>query len=1011
MTTVAAPSELPDVPECPIDSQTSVDDRRMRWVEFFDREKYLQHVLLMRSRQFSALVQLLQTCKKETDPFRPPVELPVPEQILAPTPPPQTAAEEDEAAVTHSDLSSHSKASQNSSLSSSSSSCYTTTKSRGTSYVSVRSVDARKTNTIALVILVVSVLVIAGIIVGIVVHIHVDTGLLGSSENNKESHKNTNWMTSKERDHIHQLVTENLSPHRTLDMQEYDEVHSNNYPFSSKSPQSATNDLRTSLKANDVHITRSSADSDSTHNQLARDRSNQNTSGRNDSLQSFNQMSQSEPGIDRLPTDQGHTKLGDDLSPITRGHTDFSNLHMSVSRSNLDGVSLSRKTTYPIDRSESPTSAMSSSTSQGGTLTSSMSSSSTSESGIPIATTFDPLNPQGNNQPESAEPNLGSPDSGSNPYLRVTGRFEELNSNGDIHEQTSVTRNSFSRPRGANGSTGNTLDPMPTSREQQGTFSRYYQLTNALSLDLTTMPTDHQATDTRNTQQHTISTFSLGRGLSGSTLSHNAVSSAKATQLPFPGVGTTRTPASPMSFDVLRPPGKLTTSSSIWPLFSSASTKSNKSASYNSDVGLQSKSRPTDSTNVRPSGTRSSSGRESSQEAATSKAMARTGSSTATRRLMRRLTTTTVRTTPLVDQYAAFYAGGNADGPDGPTFEVSNVAGGIDYDSAFRDMPPPQVLPTAIATKIAAAPPALTTRPPPTTRKPPKIVLIANDVVAEIGMSVSQGLKVGCSAKEAWGWTYMAISRYEGDNNFSVEFLGGVEKRDEWPFIPIDSRMSDFTLHRDDEMVNLVLETKFAMCEDKGRYLCEVIVNSTFFTRTFNVDVKKKPEKPVLSFPDDIFAGQTVWITTTWDAGNPMIGHIVHDIVKGFVDLPFVSKNERTTSWYKDCAIMVENKYSVVPEVNWNGTEIIARIEAGPKATALQKSIIERLKFDRKVMVILDANMCQGKQGDKLAHPYNKEKFVTCGSGGPTVEACPELQHFDTKMKKCVLTPVKPKAT
>ncbi|KAI8772342.1 serine-rich adhesin for platelets, partial [Biomphalaria glabrata] len=54
MTTVAAPSELPDVPECQIDSQTSVDDRRMRWVEFFDREKYLQHVLLMRSRQFSA---------------------------------------------------------------------------------------------------------------------------------------------------------------------------------------------------------------------------------------------------------------------------------------------------------------------------------------------------------------------------------------------------------------------------------------------------------------------------------------------------------------------------------------------------------------------------------------------------------------------------------------------------------------------------------------------------------------------------------------------------------------------------------------------------------------------------------------------------------------------------------------------------------------------------------------------------------------------------------------------
>ena len=36
---------------------------------------------------------------------------------------------------------------------------------------------------------------------------------------------------------------------------------------------------------------------------------------------------------------------------------------------------------------------------------------------------------------------------------------------------------------------------------------------------------------------------------------------------------------------------------------------------------------------------------------------------------------------------------------------------------------------------------------------------------------------------------------------------GGVEEQDQWPFIPIDSRMSDFSLHRDDSVVTLGRET------------------------------------------------------------------------------------------------------------------------------------------------------------------------------------------------------------
>ena len=52
--------------------------------------------------------------------------------------------------------------------------------------------------------------------------------------------------------------------------------------------------------------------------------------------------------------------------------------------------------------------------------------------------------------------------------------------------------------------------------------------------------------------------------------------------------------------------------------------------------------------------------------------------------------------------------------------------------------------------------------------------------------------------------------------------------------------MSDFQLHKDDSQVTLGLETKYAMCEDRGRYLCEVIVNNTFYAKTFNVDVKSE---------------------------------------------------------------------------------------------------------------------------------------------------------------------------
>ena len=74
----------------------------------------------------------------------------------------------------------------------------------------------------------------------------------------------------------------------------------------------------------------------------------------------------------------------------------------------------------------------------------------------------------------------------------------------------------------------------------------------------------------------------------------------------------------------------------------------------------------------------------------------------------------------------------------------------------------------------------------------------------------------------------------------AVEFLGGVYIFDEFPFIPIDSRMSHHRVHRDKDRVSLTLESQYAVCEDKGTYLCEIIVNGSIWSKDFNVDIRSE---------------------------------------------------------------------------------------------------------------------------------------------------------------------------
>ena len=73
-------------------------------------------------------------------------------------------------------------------------------------------------------------------------------------------------------------------------------------------------------------------------------------------------------------------------------------------------------------------------------------------------------------------------------------------------------------------------------------------------------------------------------------------------------------------------------------------------------------------------------------------------------------------------------------------------------------------------------------------------------------------------------------------------------------------------------------------------------------------NVTEKPDVPVLSVPSDIISGEEVTFTTTWNAGSPLMGTIVHDIIKGFTNLPNYIRNETTTTRQQKCEIIVQNR-------------------------------------------------------------------------------------------------------
>ncbi|XP_025079663.1 uncharacterized protein LOC112555456 isoform X3 [Pomacea canaliculata] len=290
-----------------------------------------------------------------------------------------------------------------------------------------------------------------------------------------------------------------------------------------------------------------------------------------------------------------------------------------------------------------------------------------------------------------------------------------------------------------------------------------------------------------------------------------------------------------------------------------------------------------------------------------------------------------------------------------------------------------------------------------TTEKPAEVIIIAPDVTADLGMSPTNSLKVTCHAFQAWGWTYMSLSRFEGTGNATdaVEFLGGVYIFDEFPFIPIDSRMSHHRVHRDTDRVTLTLESQYAVCEDKGTYLCEIIVNGSTWSKTFNVDIRKKPDMPKLKVPGDLISGEEATFVTTWNAGYPLMGTIVHEITKGYTNLPKHATKEQTTTRVMKCEIIVTNSYTVIPDVTWNATEIQVSILPRRDATPKMLQTLEVLDKQTVTLSVLRSDICVGNTNMILPHPYTCTKFINCNDGIVKVQTCPEKTCFHRLQLTC----------
>ncbi|KAK7089921.1 hypothetical protein V1264_009801 [Littorina saxatilis] len=306
--------------------------------------------------------------------------------------------------------------------------------------------------------------------------------------------------------------------------------------------------------------------------------------------------------------------------------------------------------------------------------------------------------------------------------------------------------------------------------------------------------------------------------------------------------------------------------------------------------------------------------------------------------------------------------------------------------------------------KITTSTTTTTTTPQSTTtEKPAEVIIIAPNVRAELGMSPTNNLKVTCHAFQAWGWSYMSLSRYEGTGHVAeaVEFLGGVYFEDEFPFIPIDSRMSHHRVHRDKERISFTLESQYAMCEDKGTYLCEIIVNGSIWSKDFDVDIRKKPDVPVLTVPSDIIAGEEVTFTTTWNAGAPLMGTVVHNIIKGFTNLPNYIRNETTATKKKSCEMIVKNSYMVRPDLSWNGTQIQVSIVPYKTATPKMLETLGMLDHEVVTLSVISNDTCVGHTNMILPHPYTCRKYINCNYGIIKVEKCRDKKCFHPLQLAC----------
>ncbi|KAL3847353.1 hypothetical protein ACJMK2_018268 [Sinanodonta woodiana] len=160
-------------------------------------------------------------------------------------------------------------------------------------------------------------------------------------------------------------------------------------------------------------------------------------------------------------------------------------------------------------------------------------------------------------------------------------------------------------------------------------------------------------------------------------------------------------------------------------------------------------------------------------------------------------------------------------------------------------------------------------------------------------------------------------------------------------------------------------------CTDEGTYYC--MIGDVFATGSLNI--LKKPEKPVLTFPQGVLENsQQDMFKCTGEVGHPP-GSIVFetnkDDVNTFTRAPFTPA---TNVIHGNCSATYTATFSYKFTMDWNNTIIRCRAD---NSKALGDN--ETSPYVDKTLLVIQANICRTSNTLYVPHPYDCHKYIECG--------------------------------